>query len=152
MPLTIRRGQPADATVVAEYNRLLAEESEGKILDGDTLDKGVRAVLADPIRGIYYLAELDGAVVGQLMLTYEWSDWRNGWIWWIQSVYVHRDARRHGVFRALYEHAVAAARAEPDVIGLRLYVESDNHAAQQTYLRLGMQPTSYFVLEKCPLV
>lgn len=151
MSLTIRRGQPADAEVVAEYNRLLALETEGKTLDRDTLDRGVRAVLADSARGMYFLAELDGAVVGQLMLTYEWSDWRNGWIWWIQSVYVRSDARRRGVFRALYEHAVAETRAQPDVVALRLYVERDNRTAQQTYLRLGMSQTGYLVLEKCPL-
>ena len=152
MPLTIRRGRPADADVVADFNRLLALESEGKSLDRAILARGVRAVLGDPARGLYFLAELDGAVVGQLMLTYEWSDWRNGWIWWIQSVYVRGDARRRGVFRALYEHAVAEAQAQPDVVGLRLYVERDNQAAQQTYLRLGMSPTGYLVLEKYPLV
>src|SRR5262249_21771908 len=105
MPLTIRRSRPADAAVVADFNRRLAEESEGKTLDGAALAEGVRAVLADPARGLYFLAERGGEVVGQLMVTYEWSDWRNGWIWWIQSVYVRADARRQGVFRALYEHA-----------------------------------------------
>ena len=151
MSLTIRHGLPDDAALVAEFNRLLAEETEGKVLDRVILTAGVRAVLADPHKGRYYLAERDGAVVGQMMLTYEWSDWRNGWIWWIQSVYVRRDARRGGVFRALYEHVVTAARADPGVAGLRLYVERENHAAQQTYLRLGMQWTSYQMLEKVPL-
>jgi ribosomal protein S18 acetylase RimI-like enzyme len=151
MPLTIRRGLPHDTAVVAEFNCLLAQESEGKTLDRDTLTAGVQTVLADPSRGLYFLAERDGAVVGQVMLTYEWSDWRNGWIWWIQSVYVRRDARRQGIFRSLYEHVVAAARGDPGVVGLRLYVERDNQAAQQTYLGLGMRWTSYQVLEKYPL-
>ncbi len=85
------------------------------------------------------------------MITTEWSDWRNGWIWWIQSVYVRHDARRQGVFRTLYEHVCATARADPGVVGLRLYVEQENHAAQQTYLQLGMERTGYLVLERCPL-
>jgi ribosomal protein S18 acetylase RimI-like enzyme len=151
MPLTLRRAVLADAPVLADYNQRLAHETEGKALDPAVIAAGVEAVLADPERGRYFVAELQGAVVGQLMITTEWSDWRNGWIWWIQSVYVPRDARRQGVFRALYEHALAAARAEPQVVGLRLYVEHDNHAAQETYLRLGMQRTGYLVLERCPL-
>ena len=97
------------------------------------------------------LAEEGGAVVGQLMLTKEWSDWRNGWLWWIQSAYVRQDARRRGIFRALYDHVRRAAENDPEVIGLRLYMEQDNHAARQTYLRLGMKPTSYVVFEQFPL-
>jgi ribosomal protein S18 acetylase RimI-like enzyme len=85
------------------------------------------------------------------MITFEWSDWRNGWIWWIQSVYVRADARRRGVFRALFDHAVSAARQNVQVVGLRLYVEKDNHVAQKTYHRLGMKPTGYWVLEKYPV-
>ncbi len=147
MPLTIRRGRPEDALVVAEFNHLLARETEGKDLDRATVAAGVRAVLADPSRGAYFLAEHDGEVVAQLMITGEWSDWRNGWIWWIQSVYVRHDARRQGVFRALYEHVAHTAREDSSVVGLRLYVERDNHAAQHTYLNLGMRTTSYEILE-----
>jgi ribosomal protein S18 acetylase RimI-like enzyme len=149
MPLILRRATPADAAVIAEFNRQLAQETEGKTLDEETLSAGVAAVLADPLRGLYFIAESEGAVVGQLMITTEWSDWRNGWIWWIQSVYVRKEARRQGVFRALYMHVEAAARAAPQVAGLRLYVERDNHAAQQTYLGLGMERTGYLVLERC---
>jgi GNAT superfamily N-acetyltransferase len=149
MSLTLRRATLADAAVIAEYNRHLAHETEGKSLDAATLAAGVAAVLADPLRGVYFVAELDGEIVGQLMITTEWSDWRNGWIWWIQSVYVRQDARRQGAFRALYDHVSAAARADPNVVGLRLYVEHENHSAQQTYLRLGMKRTSYLVLERC---
>jgi len=147
MRLTIRRGQPADAPVVAEFNRLMARETENRDLDAATVGAGVRAVLADPSRGTYFLAERDGEVVAQLMVTGEWSDWRNGWLWWIQSVYVRHDARRQGVFRALYEHVARTAREDSGVVGLRLYVERDNHAAQQTYLNLGMRMTSYEILE-----
>jgi GNAT superfamily N-acetyltransferase len=151
MPLTLRRAGPGDAAVVVEFNLLLAQESEGKALDRAVLAAGVAAGLADPHKALYFVAEEGGAVLGQVMLTTEWSDWRNGWVWWVQSVYVRQDARRRGVFRSLYQHVHDAARADPSVVGLRLYVERDNHAAQQTYQRLGMGPTSYLVFERCPL-
>src|SRR5690348_1018596 len=141
MPLRIRRGTPNDATQVTEFNRLMALETEGKALDRDLLARGVAAGLADPAKALYFLAEDDGEVLGQMMITTEWSDWRNGWIWWIQSVYVRADARRRGVFRALYEHVHGAATQDPHVIGLRLYVEQENLPAQQTYARLGMLRT-----------
>jgi GNAT superfamily N-acetyltransferase len=149
--LTIRRATPADATVVVEFNRRLAEETEGKTLDISVLTVGVTAGLADPAKAWYFLAEEDGVVLGQMMITFEWSDWRNGWFWWIQSVYVRADARRRGIFRRLYEHVSQRAREGPDVIGLRLYVERHNHAAQQTYTHLGMEPAGYLVFEKCPV-
>jgi ribosomal protein S18 acetylase RimI-like enzyme len=151
MPLTIRRATPADAPVIVEFNRLLAEESEGKALDLAILTPGVRAALADERKAFYFVAEDGDDIVGQTMLTFEWSDWRNGWIWWIQSVYVRQAARKRGVFRALYEHILQAARDDPEVIGIRLYVEEENVAAQQTYQRLGMDRTGYFVLERHPL-
>jgi ribosomal protein S18 acetylase RimI-like enzyme len=151
MPLAIRRATPADAPVVVEFNRRLAEETEGVVLDLALLRAGVASALADPAKTLYFVAEDEGVVVGQLALTYEWSDWRNGWIWWIQSVYVCAEARRRGVFRALYEHVHDLARRDPGVIGLRLYVEHENHAAQETYRRLGMERTRYLVLERCPL-
>ena len=151
MPVSIRPATPADAATVADFNRRLAQETEGKTLDADVLAAGVAAVLADPNKGKYFLAELGGAVVGTMMITFEWSDWRNGWLWWIQSVYVPAEARRQGVFRALYEHVCRAAREDPEVIGLRLYVEHQNHAAQDTYRRVGMTPAGYLVFEKYPL-
>lgn len=151
MPLTIRRGDADDAAVIVEFNRLLAEESEGKTLDAAVVGRGVAAALADTSKGIYFLAEEDGAIAGQIMFTKEWSDWRNGWFWWIQSVYVRRQSRRRGVFRALFEHVREAARAEADVIGLRLYVEQQNHTARETYRHLGMEAAGYLVFERCPL-
>lgn len=151
MSWTIRRATPADTAVVVEFNRRLAFESEDKILDLDLLHAGVAAVLADANKAWYFVAEERGQIVGQIMITFEWSDWRNGWIWWIQSVYVPAEHRRRGVFRSLYEHVASAARQDPHVIGLRLYVERENHNAQQTYLRLGMKETTYFVLERYPL-
>jgi GNAT superfamily N-acetyltransferase len=111
----------------------------------------VKAGLADPDKCRYFLAEDAGAVVGQMAVTREWSDWRNGWFWWIQSVYVRADARRRGVFRTLFDHVRQAASSDPEVIGLRLYVDRDNHAAQQTYLRLGLIETGYLIRERYPL-
>ncbi|OWK45049.1 GNAT family N-acetyltransferase [Fimbriiglobus ruber] len=152
MGLSIRRATPADVDVVARFNAALAWESEHKRLDEETLRLGVRAVLADAHKGFYTLAERDGGdVVGQVLVTYEWSDWRNGWYWWIQSVYVHANGRRGGVFRALFDHLKAAATADPTVIGLRLYVDRDNAAAQATYRAIGMEEEPYHLLGMYPL-
>jgi GNAT superfamily N-acetyltransferase len=151
MPLTVRQATSDDAPTIVEFNRRLAEESEGKTLDLAVLRKGVAAVLADPHKGPYFLAEEGGTVVGQMQVTYEFSDWRNGWFWWVQGVYVRPEARRKGVFRALFEHVAAAAKRDPEVIGLRLYVERDNELAHQTYEKLGMAWTSYLLMERYPL-
>ena len=150
MPLCIRPATLDDADVIVEFNRRLAEESEGKALDLSLLRPGVEAGLADPNKGVYFVAEDDGVLVGQIMITAEWSDWRNGWFWWIQSVYVRPEARRRGVFRALFEHISKAARQDSSVIGLRLYVDHENHAAQDTYRNMGMIEAGYLVLEKHP--
>jgi len=151
MPLTVRRATPADATLIVEFNRRLAEESEGKTLDSKVLAAGVAAVMADPYKGPYFLAEENGETLGQMQVTYEFSDWRNGWFWWIQGVYVRPESRRRGVFRALYQHVAEAAKCDPEVIGLRLYVERDNERAHQTYLGLGMAWTNYLLMERFPL-
>jgi ribosomal protein S18 acetylase RimI-like enzyme len=149
--LSIRRAALADAPVIMEFNRLLALETEGKTLDSVILLKGVEAVLADATKGVYYLAEDGAQVLGQIGTTSEWSDWRNGWFWWIQSVYVRKEARRQGIFRALYDHVYQAACADPGVVGLRLYVEKENHVAKRTYLQLGMEEEGYIVLHRWPL-
>ena len=151
MPLAVRRATPADAAVIMEFSRLLAEESEGKTLDRRLLAVGVAAGLADPGKALYFLAEEDGHVLGQTMITFEWCDWRNGWFWWVQGVYVRADARRRGVFRALYEHVREQAKQTDGVVGLRLYVEPANHVAQKTYERLGFVPAGYLLLEQYPL-
>lgn len=151
MDLHIRRATPADAATVAEFNARLAWETEGKRLDPRTLAAGVAAVLADPAKGFYTVAERGGEVVGQVLVTYEWTDWRNGWYWWVQSVYVRADARRGGVFRALYRHLEAAAEADPAVVGLRLYVERENTAAQAVYRSLGMAEEPYHLMGRYPL-
>ena len=147
MDLEIREAVASDAAQIAQYNALLAMESEGTRLAPDVAERGAEAMFADRSRGRYWLAEVDGEVVGQLMLTYEWSDWRNGMVWWIQSVYVHGDFRRRGVFSALYRHVESLARQEPEVCGLRLYVERDNARAQSTYEALGMHTTNYLVMQ-----
>ena len=149
MPLTVRTATPADVPAIVEYNRRLARETEAKELDPATLAAGVAAAIADPGRkGPYYLACAGDDVVGQMQITYEWSDWRNGWFWWVQSVYVRADARGRGVYRTLYEHVRGRARAAGDVIGLRLYVEKDNHAARETYHRLGMEAIHFDLMQE----
>jgi len=148
--MLIRAATDADVDIVLDFNCLLAAESEGKTLDPDVLRPGIAAVLADPHKGRYFLAEKDGRIVGQLLLTFEWSDWRNGWFWWIQSVYVQMDHRRMGVFRAIFEHIRQLGAAE-GVIGLRLYVEKENARAHATYQSLGLEWTSYLVMERHPL-
>jgi GNAT superfamily N-acetyltransferase len=151
MTPTVRPATTADAETVCDFNRRLAHESEGKDLDLGTLRPGVAAVLADPHKGRYFVAEADGQVAGQICVTYEFSDWRNGWFWWVQSVYVRPEFRRRGIFRALFRHVEDAARADPEVIGIRLYVERDNTAAHQTYLNVGFAWAGYQVMEKYPL-
>ena len=143
----IREARAADGDTLARFNALMAEETEGKTLDPGLIGPGVQALLEDDARGRYWVAESGGEIVGQLMVTYEWSDWRNGNIWWIQSVYVPADWRRRGVFTALYRHVESMAAAAPGVIGLRLYVEEHNTRAQQTYEALGMTKPSYLVME-----
>jgi GNAT superfamily N-acetyltransferase len=147
MPITIRDATLADAATIADNNSSMAMETEGRALAPDVIGPGVAALLGDPEMGRYWVAESAGQIVGQLMVTYEWSDWRNGGLWWIQSVYIAPDFRRQGVFSALYHHVESLAATEPDVCGLRLYVEDNNHRAQQTYEALGMVKPSYVVME-----
>lgn len=147
MTVEIREARERDAGVIAEFNSLLAFESEGLRLSPNVVGPGVRAMLADRSMGRYWVAEADGRVVGQIMVTYEWSDWRNGMVWWIQSVYVHGDYRRRGVFSALYRHVESLAQQESRVRGIRLYVERENTRAQRAYESLGMRMTDYRVMQ-----
>jgi GNAT superfamily N-acetyltransferase len=128
------------------WNAAMAIETENKTLDPAVLGAGVQAVLDEPERGFYLIAEREGEAVGSLLVTYEWSDWRNGDFFWIQSVYVSPDARRTGVFRALYAAVEQRAR-DAGAVGLRLYVEHENSRAQQTYEGLGMQRCHYHMYE-----
>lgn len=151
MSLFVRRATVLDAETVAEFNRRLAWESEGKKLDAEVLRHGVAAVLADAHKGFYVMAEREGEVIGQSMVTFEWSDWRNGWYWWVQSVYVREDARRLGVFRAIFEQLKTEAMADPTVIGIRLYVERENERAHKVYRAVGMEEEPYFLYGMYPL-
>ena len=138
----------ADTSVIAASNAAMALETENLQLDSVRLLAGVHAVFNDPAKGFYLIAEQDGEVVGQLMTTYEWSDWRNGVFWWVQSVYVRPRARGRGVYRGLYSELLRRARERGDVCGLRLYVEGHNEAAKLTYAKLGMSATVYEMWEE----
>ncbi|MCC7074429.1 MAG: GNAT family N-acetyltransferase [Deltaproteobacteria bacterium] len=144
--MRIRDATLDDAATIIEFNARMARETEHRELDRALLEPGVRRALADARLARYWLAVDDaGAPLGQLMVTWEWSDWRNGHFFWIQSVYVREEARRRGVYRALHEHCVGAARQE-GAVGVRLYVEPNNARAIATYARLGMVKT-YDVME-----
>jgi GNAT superfamily N-acetyltransferase len=156
----IREATPDDAQVIVEFNRRLAWETEHKRLDPALIGPGVAEALRRRELARYFVAVRAGGtpneggraggagdIIGQMMITYEWSDWRNGLFWWIQSVYVRDDARREGVFRGLYEHVRTLARRTPGTCGLRLYVEHENAAALATYVKLGMKPSGHLVYE-----
>jgi GNAT superfamily N-acetyltransferase len=157
MSLRIRPATPTDIPLLADWAGAMAWETEHKRLDTVVVHAGVAAGIADPAKARYFIAMRDaamagretvGVAVGTLMLTSEWSDWRNGDWWWIQSVYVPEAHRRGGVFAALYRHVEQLARATPGVVGQRLYVEKDNAAAQRTYAALGMQDAGYAMYEQ----
>lgn len=145
--MRIRLATSADATVLVEFNAAMALETEGKNLLPEVIGAGVRGLLDNPVAGFYVLAETE-RVVAALMITKEWSDWRNGSFWWIQSVYVRPEARRQGVYRRLYRHVQEMAAKDPQVCGFRLYVERENSAAQAAYAALGMKETRYCVFEE----
>jgi ribosomal protein S18 acetylase RimI-like enzyme len=147
MKTTIRRATPKDASIIAQYNLSIAEETEGLVLDRKRLFKGIKALLSDKSKGFCIVAVIDGCVAGQLMITFEWSDWRCATIWWIQSVYVAPEFRRAGVFTKLFRRILREARKNPSVGGLRLYVEHGNRRAQQIYKHLGMNRANYEMYE-----
>jgi GNAT superfamily N-acetyltransferase len=145
--MIIRAATAADIDTLVDFNAAMALETEDKALDRARLRRGVAAVFEDPRRGFYRVAELDGVAVGALLVTYEWSDWRNADWWWIQSVYVAPAQRGRGVFSGLFEQVAAEARAA-DACGLRLYVERDNMRAQTTYRRVRMDASHYLMFER----
>jgi len=146
--LTIRPAVPADAETIAAFNEAMARETEGKTLDPATIRAGVKGLFSRPSLGFYLLAEETGMPAGQLMITYEWSDWRCGVFWWIQSVYVRPEFRGKGVYRALHQRVRQMAKEAGGVCGFRLYVEKENTTAQATYRRLGMHETRYLMFEE----
>ena len=145
--ITIRQASEADLSHLVRFNLEMALETEGKKLDAEILKSGVKGIFEDATRGFYLVAEIEGMVTGSLMVTKEWSDWRNGDFWWIQSVYVLPGFRRQGVFRKLYEEARGRAKNDDGVCGCRLYVENENQSARQVYLKHGFVETGYLLFE-----
>ena len=144
--IIITKGQIEDIENIAQFQVDMAMESEGTQLDKDTVTKGVSAAMADENKGLYYVARVDGKAVGSLMLTREWSDWNNGWYWWIQSVYVEPDYRRQGVYKSMYQ-AVCTDAKQQNVAQVRLYVDKTNTRGQEVYSSLGMQESHYLIYE-----
>mgnify|MGYP001099161088 FL=1 len=145
--ITVRLGTPGDVDALVASQQAMASETEGKTLDAPQLRKGINTVFNSSDKGFYLVAQAEGEVVGTLLITYEWSDWRNATFWWVQSVYVDPSWRRRGVYRAMHECVRETASARKDVCGLRLYVDKDNHVAQQTYADLGMINSRYDMYE-----
>lgn len=145
--IKVRAASLADLDAIVGFNAAMAKETEGKDLGSDLLRPGVESVLSRADLGFYLVAEHAGRTAGQLLITYEWSDWRNAFFWWIQSVYVSPDSRRFGVYKALHDHASTEARRQGNVCGLRLYVDKNNRVAQGVYGSLGMHLAHYDMYE-----
>lgn len=146
--MILRKAELRDAAAIAAFNSSMSHETEGRRLIPEVIGAGVLRLLNDPSLGFYLVAEHAGRVVGCLMITQEWSDWRNGTFWWIQSVYVEAGWRRKGVYRRLYDFIRGLALADPAICGFRLYVEKENTVAQATYESLGMKATDYLIYEE----
>jgi ribosomal protein S18 acetylase RimI-like enzyme len=146
--MKIRLAEKTDAAALVNFNQAMARETEGKTLDAQILQSGVESVFHDEKKGFYVVAEENENIVGGLMITFEWSDWRDAWFWWIQSVYILPDYRGRGIYRLLYDFVKEAAREKLDVCGFRLYVEKENVSAQKVYEKLGMEATYYLMYEE----
>jgi len=141
--IRVRAATRGDVPAIVRFQQGLARETENFELERARVEKGVAAVLEQPAKGRYWVAERDGRVLGSLLVTLEWSDWRNAWFWWIQSVYTDPEARRTGIYRALHQHVIEAARRSEHVCGVRLYVLRENERAQAVYESLGMERSPY---------
>jgi ribosomal protein S18 acetylase RimI-like enzyme len=148
MELNLRIAEERDLPALVEFNLAMASETEGLRLPLETLTAGIRSLMANPRYGFYVVAEEGAQTIGSLMITYEWSDWRDGLFWWVQSVYVKPDYRRRGVYSRLYKFAKGLAAGDGRVRGFRLYVEGENLVAQRTYERLGMTESHYRMYEE----
>src|SRR4051794_3035982 len=146
MEIVTRAATVTDASSIIEFQQAMARESESIELDAQAVTRGVHAVFDDPSRGRYFVAEGEGSVIASLLITYEWSDWRNGNVWWIQSVYVRPAFRRRGIYAGMYQYVKAIAESE-NVRGIRLYVDRRNTLAQDVYRRCGMNGEHYLVYE-----
>ncbi|TAL69175.1 MAG: GNAT family N-acetyltransferase [Bacteroidetes bacterium] len=146
--INIRLAELKDRDTLVNFNLALAKETEGQKLSKDVLEKGVEAVLKNSNLGFYLIAEKGNQIIGSLMITNEWSDWRNGMFWWIQSVYVHPDFRRKGIYTKLYGHVKDLISGKANVLGFRLYVEKKNVTAITAYKSLGMKKTAYRLFEE----
>jgi ribosomal protein S18 acetylase RimI-like enzyme len=146
--MNIRLAEESDTAALVEFNQAMALETEGKTLDAQILQSGVESVFHDEKKGFYVVAEENGQIVGGLMITFEWSDWRDGWFWWIQSVYILPAFRGRGIYRFLYDFVKEKAREKEDVCGFRLYVEKENTNAQKVYEKLGMETSHYLMYEE----
>jgi GNAT superfamily N-acetyltransferase len=145
--ITIRKALVSDIPVIVDFQQKLALESEEIKLDADILTRGINAMFEDPRKGSYFLAEQGTEIVGCHMITFEWSDWRNGMVWWLQSVYVKETYRKLGVFRVMYDNLITIIKADQGLIGLRLYVDKTNERAQNVYKAMGMDGDHYTVFE-----
>ena len=143
----IRKSTEKDIEIIAGFQRQLALETENFKLDLTTVKKGIQAMLSDPSKGTYFVAEVDGEIAGCHSITYEWSDWRNGMVWWLQSVYVVEKHRKNGVFKAMFDNLKILMAADPNIAGLRLYVDKSNERAQKVYQAMGMNGDHYRVFE-----
>ena len=148
MKVVVRAARIDDVAIITEYNCRLAQETESRTLNWQTVDAGVRRGLGLGDEVQYFVAEDESGVIGQIMLTREWSDWRNGWMIWLQSVYVASEKRGAGVFRILFDRAIELTRLRCDPVCVRLYVERENETATETYRKLGFRNSGYLVLEK----
>lgn len=145
--MKIRKATLDDVSIIAKYNYNLAFETEDKKLNMSILTSGVKRLIEDESKGVYHVCEIDGKVVGQIMYTYEWSDWRNGTFLWVQSVYVNKENRGMGIFKALYTYIKDMCDKDENICGIRLYVERENYVAQNTYSNLGMNECNYHIYE-----
>ena len=146
--ISIREGSISDTPTISRFQQQMALETESKILKESTIRKGVESVLKCPNKGFYIIAETDSQIIGSLLVTFEWSDWRNGWFFWIQSVFVDVKYRRQGVYRVMHSEVIRRTKASGNCCGIRLYVEKDNRNAQKVYKTLGMHETDYYLYEE----
>ena len=145
--ITIQKALPKHIDILIDFQQRLAFESEGVTLEATTLRKGMEAMFADPGKGFYYIASDGDEIVGCHSITYEWSDWRNGMAWWLQSVYVRESHRKKGVFKVMYDNVISMIKKDPNLIALRLYVDKSNESAMKVYASMGMDGSHYTVYE-----